>query len=308
MISFFYNFLEKNKHQKKYFILRKFIKVFFYLSYPLIIKFRKSESNSIKIDDLIVSLTSFPSRINQVNIVIETLLRQTYQPHKIILWLAKEQFDSIDTLPKKLIKLTKNSLFEIKFCDDLRSHKKYYYTMKNYPKYYVITVDDDTLYPENLIEKLVLKSKKYPNTIICNNAHLITFDNNCSMRSYIEWKSGADGFVESSFLLVPIGAGGVLYPPNSLNKEVFNKKNIKSLCPLADDLWLKSMSILNNIKSIKVNPTSITFIDLPTSKLNSLNKLNVGENKNDIQFADIINKYPQIIETLECAFLEKRVI
>ena len=41
---------------------------------------------------LIVSLTSFPERINLAHITISTLLNQSLEPDKIILWLAEEQF------------------------------------------------------------------------------------------------------------------------------------------------------------------------------------------------------------------------
>src|SRR5699024_12638905 len=62
------------------------------------------------------------------------LLRQTYPPDKIILWLAKEQFEGRNTLPNNLLDLEKRGL-EIVFCDeDLRSHKKYYYAIKKFSK------------------------------------------------------------------------------------------------------------------------------------------------------------------------------
>ena len=41
---------------------------------------------------LIVTLTSFPERINEVHLCINTLLNQTLKPDKIILWLAEEEF------------------------------------------------------------------------------------------------------------------------------------------------------------------------------------------------------------------------
>lgn len=71
---------------------------------------------------IIVSLTSFPKRIDTLWITIETLLRQSMKPDEIILWLAEEQFNGIDSLPKALLEQQKRGL-TIRFCDDLRSHK-----------------------------------------------------------------------------------------------------------------------------------------------------------------------------------------
>ena len=70
----------------------------------------------------IVSFTSFPARIEDIWITIETLLRQSFKPDKIILWLAEEQFPD-KKLPESLIKLTERGL-SIEYCEDLRSHKK----------------------------------------------------------------------------------------------------------------------------------------------------------------------------------------
>lgn len=56
---------------------------------------------------IVVSLTSYPARIDTVWLTIETLLRQSMKPDELILWLADEQFPSKDLLPKKLISQTK---------------------------------------------------------------------------------------------------------------------------------------------------------------------------------------------------------
>lgn len=55
-------------------------------------------------DDLIVSVTSYPARIKTVHKTIESLLAQTLQPRKIILYLANNQFPH-QTLPNNLTQL-----------------------------------------------------------------------------------------------------------------------------------------------------------------------------------------------------------
>ena len=81
---------------------------------------------------LIVSLTSIPSRIDDLWLVIETLFRQSYKPDEIILWLSKDQFE-FAVLPVKLLKQQRRGL-QIKFVDgDLKSHKKYIYAIETFP-------------------------------------------------------------------------------------------------------------------------------------------------------------------------------
>ena len=295
MITNLYSVLYKSRGKKWSLLIYRMIKLFLNIYYPLHCKFSNEYKYKKKADGVIVSLTSFPARIGSLWIVIETLLRQTYKPDKIILWLANSQFESLEELPIRLRKLMNRGV-EIRFCDDIRSHKKYYYTMKNYPEHTVITVDDDTFYPENLVESLIVTSQKYPNTICCNLAHKMTFDNNGNILPYIKWDSGSQGCNTPSDVLVPVGCEGVLYPPGSLNEKIFDKEQIYQLCPLADDLWLKAMATLNGFKAVKVRPDSIPFANLLSAKESSLNSVNVNENKNDEQLKNIIDAYPKLKE------------
>lgn len=295
MISNFYKMLYKYKGKKWSLLVYRSIKLFLNIFYPFYCRLVKSHKHKNNADGVIVSLTSFPARVDKLWIVIETLLRQTYKPERIILWLADTQFDSIESLPSSLRKLLNRGL-EIRFCDDIRSHKKYYYTMKNYPNHTVITVDDDTFYPEDLVENLLRTSEKFPNTICCNLGHRITKEDNGDIKPYVDWESGADGCDIPSYYLVPVGCEGVLYPPGSLNQNVFDKQQISQLCPLADDLWLKSMATLNGIKAVKVHSVSITYANLHSAKVNSLNVINVNQRKNDEQLQKIIFAYPKLKE------------
>lgn len=290
MITFLYKILYKTNNNLTVYRL---IKIFLNIFYPIYCRINKSTKYNTQQENLIISLTTFPPRINSLWIIIETLLRQTYRPKKVILWLSKSQFNSKDMLPKKLLSQERRGL-EIRFCDDdLRSHKKYYYSMKDYPEHFILTVDDDTFYPENLVENLLQTYKENPGTICCNLGHEMVIRDG-EVASYKEWKLGANGLNKPSHLLVPIGYEGVLYPPNSLNNNLFDKNQIKELCLNADDLWLKAMATLNNVKAIKSNPKTITYVNLLSTEASSLNKVNVGENMNDVQLKNILEKYPQL--------------
>lgn len=293
MIMSLYDLLYKYNEKKWKLFLYRVIKLYLNIIYPVYVIFSKNYKSKKLANDVIVSLTSFPGRIDKLWIVIETLLRQTYKPEKIILWLAESQFDSVTDLPLKLQRQVKRGL-EIRFCEDLKSHKKYYYTMVNYPNNIVITVDDDTFYPENLVENLFLTSRKFPKSICCNLGHTMTFNSDGQIAPYNNWSFGANDSKTPSDFLVPIGCEGILYPPKSLNKNVFDKIQIKELCPLADDLWLKAMATLNGTKAVKVNPVSIPYVNLSTSKRSSLNIINVDQFGNDDQLKKIITAYPEL--------------
>ncbi len=247
----------------------------------------------------IVSLTSFPARIDRLWLVIETLLRQTYKPYKVVLWLAESQFESVETLPKSLRKLQQKGL-EIRFCEDLQSHKKYFYAMQDYSEFSVITVDDDTFYPEDLVEGLVKCSEDHPGLVCCYLAHQIVSQDGV-VSKYADWISCYEALQGPSTTLVPIGCEGVLYPPGTLDKRAFDRGAIKRLCPIADDLWLKAMSAINEISVFRVNPHSFPFANLVYSRKSgnfTLSDINNGQKMNDHQLNAIIGEYPELIQKL----------
>ena len=173
---------KKEKNKETGFIIQKLLdRIEWYYNILIKEKYEKcSISENIlekkkRKERIIVSLTSYPKRIGEVWITIETLLRQTVKPDMIILWLADTQFNGIESLPKKLIDLQKSGL-TIRFCKDLKSHKKYFYTMQEYPEDLIILVDDDMFYPYDMIEKLLKLHYEYPQDICTMTAQVIGDD------------------------------------------------------------------------------------------------------------------------------------
>ena len=236
---------------------------------------------------IIVSLTSFPKRIDIVWITIESILRQSQKPDEIILWLAEEQFQGIDSLPKNLLELTEKGL-TIRFCDDLRSHKKYYYVMQEYPKDIIILADDDMVYPRDTIEKLLRLHKKYPKDICCITGQVIGTNEELPSN----WRNPYvnEKLVHSDNVQIFTGSGS-LYPPKCLNKDVFNRGLIQQLCPHADDLWLTYMARKNNTKITTLSPWRPFPITIYGTSENSLWYINAGQGKNDQQWMAIKKHY-----------------
>lgn len=244
------------------------------------------DNNSEKL--IIVSLTTFPARINKLWIVIETLLRQKEKPDRIILWLSEMQFQSIKNVPKELVKLQKRGL-AIRFCpDDLRSHKKYYYVMKEFPNDCIITVDDDVIYNTNLLSSLISLNNEFPKSVCCNHASYITI-NNGDVDKYVNWKT-VQAKNNPTYSFMPIGVGGILYPPNSLHKDVFNKDVFMKKCMLADDIWLNIMSRINDTKAAKTNFNS-KYLPILYLKNRTLNSENVNMGLNDQQLMSVRDYY-----------------
>lgn len=240
---------------------------------------------------LIVSLTSFPARIKTLHIVIESLMRQSVKPDRLMLWLSKEQFpDEKKSLPKNLLNMERRGL-EICFVeDDLRPHKKYFYTMQQYPDADVITVDDDIFYPRNLLKYLVDTSKKYPSCVCCNRAIRYSMKEG-KLKPYLEWDH-IEPHTDSvpNYRILPTGVGGVLYPHGSLFSELlFNKEIIIKTCINGDDLWLNLMARLNSTKMV-YSDKLVGLIPIITTKKIALSTNNIIYG-NDNQINNLINHF-----------------
>lgn len=246
---------------------------------------KRKDSAKIKykqLDNVIISVTSFPERINNIWMTIKTIKLQTYRPEKILLWLSKEQFPKKSDIPSSLLEL-QDDCFQIKFVDgDLRSHKKYYYALLEYPEKTIITLDDDTFYHPDIVKTLVDDSLKYPDCIIANHAKQIMYING-HIQPYKFWSKDLPSYTQEN--LVQIGVGGVLYPPHSLHKDVVDIDMFMSATPRADDLWLNAMAKINNTKVVKSNRIfAYLLINDSAQSLASNNTYNGG---NDLQFNNL---------------------
>lgn len=239
-------------------------------------------NNSLIDDRIIVSLTSISPRIKNLRYVIESILRQSVRPKKIELWLSIKDFpNKFFDLPNSLVKLTKYNL-QINFiAEDIGPHKKYFYSMKSNSKSIIVTIDDDVIYPDKMIESLIMSYNQNNDSIHCNISRIIDFN-----KPYNTWgrnrKSGCGNSI------IPIGVGGVLYPENTLIKETFSKSKFMELCPYGDDLWLRFMAAKSGTKICQTKLFS-PLITLPGSQKIALHRTNINERRNDTYIKNLID-------------------
>lgn len=291
MIRFLYESARKLKRDNKAYwkLVYKINKALVNLFFPISQRWKKDWGTDEE-SRIIVSLTTYPARIGSVWITIASLLQQTMKPCKVILWLAREQFPGGE-IPGSLHRLTKRGL-EIRFCDDLKPHKKYYYTMQEYSDYYIITADDDIFYPENHIERLWKGHEKYKDAVICHWSHQIEFDAQGNFIPYNDWIDNGEAL--PSFATLAVGCNGILYPPGSLPKETFDKDKIMEISLNTDDLWLKCMEILSGTKTVNCNKTPLVYFNILSTGNSGLWKKNTGAgHNNDMSWEQLMKLYPE---------------
>lgn len=238
---------------------------------------------------LIVSLTTYPGRIGTLTQVLDTLYKQDKPADEILLWLAEEQFPGKEKdLPEDLMQLVGEGRLTIRWCDDLKPHKKYFYALQEYPEDLIVTVDDDLLYSKNMLSSLYASYLMYPNAVSAVRVHLMLISEDNKLLPYNTWIRETDCCLYTpSMQLFATGGAGTLYPPHLFRQEFFDQKAIAENCLLADDLWLKAMELLSGVPVVAARPREALKY-LPWSQKDGLKQINDVRQHNDVQLANIL--------------------
>ncbi len=272
---------------KKYFYSKRF-----QYRYDNFIK-ENTNKTPERIPNLVVTLTSYPARINTVCETLISLLNQSVKPEKVVLWLAEEQFPNRENeLPNKLSELTKFGL-EISWCRDLKSYKKLIPALELDKSKLYVTADDDIFYPKDWLKDLYEAHLSDKDAIFCHRVHRITFDNYGNILTYKDWdKCIIKGDEKDNDILFFTTGGGVLFPPDCFYSDVLKEDLFKKLCPLADDLWFWFMIKLNN-KEVKIVKNNVYRIENNngTQEKEPLWKINREAGYNDEQLNNLLEYY-----------------
>lgn len=237
--------------------------------------------------DIIVSFTSFPARIDEVWQVVECMFRQSYQPKKIILWLSQEQFPNEEDIPMSLRKRV-NNIFQIRMVSgDIRSHKKYYYVVKEYPNSLILLIDDDLYYPTDMIEQLVKLREDNNGAVVCRYGSKIKY-NNGEIQPYSTWDRVTTN--SSSLRLFFGSGGGTLFKPSQLYRDLTNLELSLKMTPIADDIWLNAMLRLAGTSLIMLKPRALLSVRSKGTN-QTLCSENINEGRNDQQIYNVRSYY-----------------
>ena len=128
---------------------------------------------------VIVSMTTWKKRIQNIPIVLKSILSQTQQPDKIVVNLAKDEFNNESGIQSDVLKFMKDNNIEINWVDeDTKVYKKIIPTLLKYKNSLILSIDDDFIYPKNMIKDFYQIYKQYPNSPISGN-RIIKFNLNC---------------------------------------------------------------------------------------------------------------------------------
>lgn len=122
---------------------------------------------------VIVTLTSYRERLSNLPVVLDTVFSQTIPPDLIVLNLAYEESVQDDVLA-----YLEQHHVEINRVPDTKVYKKLIPTLIKYPEACVISIDDDFLYPKDMISDFLAIHRRCPQFPISGN-RVVLFGMQC---------------------------------------------------------------------------------------------------------------------------------
>lgn len=201
---------------------------------------------------VIVSLTTISSRINQVHDTILSILGQVCEfDIRIQLNISREAYlldQGITDLPPELAQLsTKYRNFRINWVPNTGPYRKLLPVLdeclRSQSNPIIITCDDDVIYPTNFVQTLVSAHLR-SNAIVAYRGYTIQLHNG-EIQPYRAWQLAPKKKI--SVLNIPTGKDGILYRPAFFDQRITNLENFQNAAPTADDLWFKWHTALRSI-------------------------------------------------------------
>jgi FkbM family methyltransferase len=238
----------------------------------------------------IVTLTSHGNRIGSTAPnAIWSIFQQSVLPDRIILWLAHGE-----TIPPKLQMLQAHGL-EIRFCDDIGPYARLIPALREFPNDVLITADDDVHYPQNWFASLKAACRREPDKIWCHRAVEAT-DNGKTILPVQAWKKSSANAATPQGRLIPLSAGGVLFPPDALPPLAEDASKFLSLAPHCDDFWYWAMGRVQGTLAAVLPGSADTCPTLPDVPPLA-----------DDEFWALLREFPHIFGWLEPAHVKMKL-
>ncbi len=222
----------------------------------LLAKEKKGRSVRLKGANVIANLATFPERTKKLKIAIKSILNQV---DEVNIYLNEYK-----NIPNFLKHPRINCVLGRDVIGDLKDNGKFYFLDKVPENSYYFTIDDDIIYPENYVAKMVGELKKYDNNVVVG-VHGIIFSKKC--RSFVNDRNTYDyrNYLFYDRQVSVLGTGTIAFYKRSISDidlkhfsdtgmtDLFfarycQQKNIPLIAINRKKQWLKDVS-KNNAKT-----------------------------------------------------------
>ena len=172
---------------------------------------------------------------------------------------------------------------DIRYREDLGPYTKYYYAFREFKDDLIITADDDVIYDAKMVEELYRGYLCNKNLITARRVHKIRFYADRKPVKYNDWIWEYRDQEEPAHDLFATGVGGVIYPPGVTSLKIWENRDFLTVCPTADDIWLKFCELSNDIRVCPVKGSRFHYdVVIRKAQKYGLSQNNINKGRNDI--------------------------
>lgn len=245
---------------------------------------------------VLISLTTISGRLNRLYKTIESIKKQTAKIHSINLYISEEPYlldQGISRNTQELLELHSLgvNIYLVPNTGPYRKQIPIIYQLKKNkasPRTPFITIDDDVIYPNDIIQKFI---DVKDNVVVAHRGRCMVLGEN-EIADYKLFQPPKD---KKHYLNLGTGKNGILYRlgffPDKINGYIG-----PLLIPTADDLWCKWITGFYCISTVILEPEAAynPKLDFPESdpqdKNGLFHKFN-NKGSNDVSIKSIENYY-----------------
>ena len=192
-----------------------------------------------------VSVTTTKKRLDLFFYAFQSLARQSYEDFIIVVNLSKEAYlfdDGIESIPDWMT----GENVQVNFVENTGSYRKLIPLIKTVGEEdLIVTADDDILYSNQWLSRIVKEASKHPNSIVCGGARRIKKNIFGRVQNYLGWQRCVTS--ETAMDLIPLGGFGAVYRKKLVDLNFITDAAYKEFAPTADDLWFRIASMRKNV-------------------------------------------------------------
>lgn len=181
---------------------------------------------------VVVSLSTVPSRVRYLSEIVEYLLKQPYPLNRIYINLPYHSRRENVEYPLPEEECFKDPRVALLRCEDRGPVTKLYpvLAVENDPSTLIITVDDDTQYPQDRIQTLVHWAEKYPNAAVGGDGIIVG-----SFWNFIERVYRPNEITNVDFLR---GFAGTAFRRKFFDQSLLDYTHAPPATFYCDDIWI----------------------------------------------------------------------
>jgi hypothetical protein len=209
---------------------------------------------------VVVSMTTIPSRLTRLRPTLNSLLTQDYPPTAIYLAVPRRSVREQKPYqrPDWLAEYPAVTLID---CErDWGPASKLLPTLlaeRDRPDTLVIAVDDDNIYPREMVGTFVKFSRELPDAALCFRGHVVAGG----------WKESRAVFgtrvSAPTRMDIVTGCGGILVKPRFFDGAVFDYEGAPASAFFVDDIWISGHLARRGVRRYLI-PSPAAFVYLGT--------------------------------------------